>query len=91
MYIARYIHHFKVLLTIHYDVELSLFSGVDGCVYPNYINMRLIVLPILVIFNNLPNSDSYSYAATSLIMIHMVYILPLSLIGSVLLSILPDK
>ena len=91
MCIARDIHHFTMLLTIHYDVELSVFSGVGDCVYPNYINMRIIFFPILVIFNNLPNSDSYSDAATCLIMIHMVYIVPLSLIGSVLLSILPNK
>ena len=91
MSIAHDIFHLLVLFTISDVVELSVCSGVGGLGCPNYINVRRIFFLILALFNHLHHSYSAVDSTTCLIMLNMVYIAPLSLIGSVLIVVIPKK
>ena len=72
-------------------VLLSTWIGVGGWVWPSSWSISRMILAYWVLMKSAPNSASAEDAATSFSMVHVMAMLPLSLIFSPLRGTLPRK
>ncbi len=80
-----------VLLTMPTVVVLSMWIGVGGCGWPSLARISQRTLASCALRNRAPNSTSAAEAATSLSIVHVMWIVPLSFIGSLSVGRLPRK
>ena len=82
---------FIVLFNIPTAVVLSMWIGVGGWGWPSSWSIRRMIRASWVLMKSAPNSDSAADAATSFSMVHVMAMLPLSLMFSPLRGVLPKK
>ena len=82
---------FIVLFTIPTDVVLSMWIGVGGWGWPSSWRIRCMIHASWVLMKSAPNSASSADAATHFSMVHVMAMLPLSLIFSLLRGMLTRK
>ena len=82
---------FIVLFTIPTDVVLSMWIGVGGWEWPSSWIIRRMIHASWVLIKSVPNSASAADAATIFSMVHVMAMLPLSLIFFPLRGMLPRK
>ena len=82
---------FILLFTIPTAVVLSMWIGVSGWVWPSSWSIRRMIRASWVLMKSAPNYASEADASTRFSMVHVMAMLPLSLIFSPLRGILPRK
>ena len=80
---------FIVLFTIPTAFVFSMWIGVGGWGWSSSWNIRRMIHASWVLMKNAPNSASAADAATSFSMVHVMAMLPLSLVFSPLRGMLP--
>ena len=80
-----------VLFNMQTAVVLSMWIGVGGWGWPSSWSIRCMICASWVFMKSAPNYASTADAATSFSMVHVMAMLPLSLIFSALRGMLPSK
>ena len=86
-----YLFLFIVLFTIPTAVVLSTWIGVGGWEWPSSWSIKGMICDSRVLMKSAPNSASAADAATSFSMVHVMAMLPLSLIFYPWHGMLPRK